>query len=116
MLGAVESYCAPLRAAEVDAVILGCTHYPLVRPIIQRAMGRGVEIVSSGQAIADDVEAALTAAGIENDPERRGEYRFLCSGDPEEFRRIGTRFLQLPLGDVRHVEVQDAALTGRAVA
>ncbi|MFL5886139.1 MAG: glutamate racemase [Thermoleophilaceae bacterium] len=105
VVDAVESYCEPLRAAEVDAVILGCTHYPLVRPIIQRALGRGVEIVSSGQAIADDVEAALEAAGLENEPERRGEYRFLCSGDPESFRQVGTRFLQLPLGDVRHVEV-----------
>src|SRR4051794_38925942 len=105
VVDAVESYCAPLRAAEVDAVILGCTHYPLVRPIIQRALGRGVEIVSSGQAIADDVEAALTAGGLDNDPERRGQYRFLCSGDPESFRRTGTRFLQLPLGEVRHVEV-----------
>ena len=105
VVAAVESYSAPLRAAGIDVVILGCTHYPLVRPIIQRALGRGVEIVSSGQAIADDVEAALTAAGLENDPDRRGEYRFLCSGDPEAFRRAGTRFLQLPLGDVRHVEV-----------
>ena len=105
VVDAVEAYCAPLRAAEVDAVILGCTHYPLVRPIIQRALGRGVEIVSSGQAIADDVEAALEAAGLESEPERRGEYRFLCSGDPDCFRRLGTRFLQLPLGDVRHVEV-----------
>ena len=102
---AVESYCAPLRAAKVDAVILGCTHYPLVRPIIQRALGRGVEIVSSGQAIDDDVEAALASAGLEGDPDRRGTYRFLCSGDPESFRRAGTRFLQLPLGEVRHVEV-----------
>jgi glutamate racemase len=105
VVDAVEAYCAPLRAAEVDVVVLGCTHYPLVRPMIQRALGRGVEIVSSGQAIADDVEAALEAAGLENDPDRRGEYRFLCSGDPEAFRRMGTRFLQLPLGDVRHVEV-----------
>ena len=105
VVDAVESYCDPLRAAEVDAVILGCTHYPLVRPIIQRALGRGVEIVSSGQAIADDVEAALEAAGLENDPDRRGRYRFLCSGNPESFRRAGTRFLQLPLGEVRHVEV-----------
>src|SRR5438067_6998022 len=105
VVDAVDSYCAPLRAAKVDAVILGCTHYPVVRPIIQRALGRGVEIVSSGQAIADDVEAALEAAGLENDPDRRGRYRFLCSGDPESFRQSGTRFLQLPLGEVRHVEV-----------
>jgi glutamate racemase len=99
----VEEYCAPLRAAGVDTVILGCTHYPLVAPIIQRALGRGVEIVSSGQAIADAVHAAL--AGIENDAERRGEYRFLCTGDPVEFRRVGTRFLQMPLGEVEQVDV-----------
>jgi glutamate racemase len=105
VVDAVESYCTPLRAAEVDAVILGCTHYPLVRAIIQRALGRGVEIVSSGQAIADDVEAALEAAELDNRQNRRGQYRFLCSGDPESFRRVGTRFLQLPLGEVRHVEV-----------
>ncbi|MFL5910800.1 MAG: glutamate racemase [Gaiellaceae bacterium] len=105
VVDAVETYCAPLRAAEVDVVVLGCTHYPLVRPMIQRALGRGVEIVSSGQAIADDVETALKAAGLENEPDRRGEYRFLCSGDPDSFRRLGTRFLQLPLGDVRRVEV-----------
>ena len=103
---AIEGYCAPLRAAEVDVVVLGCTHYPLVRPMIQRALGRGVEIVSSGQAIADDVEAALDAAGLENDPDRRGDYRFLCSGDVDSFKRLGTRFLQLPLGSVRHVEVE----------
>jgi glutamate racemase len=103
---AVDSYCEPLRAAEVDTVILGCTHYPLVRPIIQRALGRGVEIVSSGQAIADDVEGALAADGLANDPGRRGRYRFLCSADAESFRSTGTRFLQLPLGEVRHVEVE----------
>jgi glutamate racemase len=103
---AVDSYCTPLRAAEVDTVILGCTHYPLVRPIIHRALGRGVEIVSSGQAIADDVEGALAADGLANDRGRRGRYRFLCSADPESFRATGTRFLQLPLGEVRHVEVE----------
>jgi glutamate racemase len=75
-----------------------------------------VTIVSSGQAIADDVEEALRAAELENDPERKGEYRFLSSGDPEAFRRVGTRFLQLPLGDVRQVPVREAAPAGRRAA
>ncbi|MBX5469678.1 MAG: glutamate racemase [Thermoleophilaceae bacterium] len=101
----VEQACEPLREADVDTVILGCTHYPLVRAVIQRALGRGVRIVTSGHAIADDVDRALQAAGLANDQTRRGGYRFLCSGDPESFRRMGTRFLQLPLGEVRHVEV-----------
>jgi len=101
----IETVCAPLRKAGVDTVILGCTHYPLVAPMIQRALGRGVTVVSSGQAIADAVEDALREQDIENDEQRRGSYRFMCSGDPEAFRAVGTRFLQMPLGNVVHVDV-----------
>jgi len=115
LVDCVEGYCAPLRAAGVDTVILGCTHYPLVRPSIQRAMGRGVAIVSSGQAIADEVARELRLAGIERKVDRRGSYRFLCSGDPQAFRRVGVRFLQMPLGDVRRVAVA-AAPPARAAA
>ncbi len=114
----VERLCAPLRDAEVDTVILGCTHYPLVRPMLQRALGRRVEIVSSGAAIAEEVERELAEQGLARPEGRRGSYRFLCSGDPEAFRRLGTRFLQLPLSEVRHVEVAGApgALPARAAA
>ena len=105
VLGCVEGACRPLKRAGVDTVILGCTHYPLVRPVLQRELGRGVAIVSSGEAIAHEVEARLRAAGLENDETRRGEYGFLATGDPEEFRRLGTRFLQLPIGKVEHVDV-----------
>jgi glutamate racemase len=104
-LACVEGACRPLKQAGVDTVILGCTHYPLVRPVLQRELGRRVTIVSSGEAIASEVEATLQAAGIENDEHRRGDYRFLATGDPEAFRRAGTRFLQLPIGQVEHVEV-----------
>jgi glutamate racemase len=107
LVDAVEGYCEPLREADVDTVILGCTHYPLVKPILQRALGRGVTIVSSGQAIADAVHEKLVAEEIENDASRRGRYSFLCTGDPEAFAAIGTRFLQMPLGDVRRVDVRD---------
>ena len=108
LIDAVDGYCEPLRAAGTDTVILGCTHYPLIRPVLQRALGRGVSIVSSGQAIADAVHAELRAEGIENRTDRRGAYRFLCTGDPEAFRAVGTRFLQLPLGEVRQVQVGEA--------
>jgi glutamate racemase len=105
VVACVEGACRPLKAAGVDTVILGCTHYPLVRPVLQRELGRDVAIVSSGEAIAAEVEADLRAADLENDFERRGSYRFLASGDPAEFRRLGTRFLQLPIERVEHVQV-----------
>jgi glutamate racemase len=104
-LTCVEGACRPLKRAGVDTVILGCTHYPLVRPVLQRELGRRVTIVSSGEAIAAEVEATLRDAGLENDEHRRGSYGFLATGDPEEFRRVGTRFLQLPIGEVEQVEV-----------
>ena len=99
----VRSYCRPLRDAEVDTVILGCTHYPLVRPMLQRFLGRGVTIVSSGAALARQVEHALSSRGLANPREEEGDYRFLCTGDPVAFRAQGTRFLQLPIGTVDRV-------------
>ena len=106
----VEAYCDPLRDAGVDTVILGCTHYPLVRPMLQRSLGRGVKVVTSGQAIADEVEVALRQRGLERAEDRRGDYSFLCTADPESFRTVGTRFLQLPMGEVQHVDVTPAAV------
>jgi glutamate racemase len=106
----VRGYVAPLREAEVDTVILGCTHYPLIRPMLQRMLGRGAEIVTSGGALARQVEHALSARALGN-PRQDGEgaYRFLCTGDAETFRALGTRFLQLPLGEVEHVSLRAGA-------
>ena len=106
---AVESACQPLIEAGVDTVVLGCTHYPLVRPAIQRCLGRGVEIVTSGEAIVDEVERELAVADVAAPWDRRGNYRFLATGDVDEFRRLGTRFLQLPIARVEHVDVAPGA-------
>jgi glutamate racemase len=102
----VREYCAPLRAAEIDTVILGCTHYPLVAPLLQRMLGRGVSLVTSGTGVARSVERALAARALLNERESEGGYRFLCTGDPDAFRELGTRFLQMPLGDVDQVELR----------
>jgi glutamate racemase len=104
----VREYCAPLRAAGVDTVILGCTHYPLLRPMLQRMLGRDVAIVTAGAAIARRVESALAARDLGARTDREGDYRFLCTGDPDAFRAHGTQFLQLPLGPVEHVDVAAA--------
>ena len=101
----VRAYCVPLRDAQVDTVILGCTHYPLVAPMLQRSLGRGVALVTSGAGVARSVERALASRGLLNPAVGEGAYRFLCTGDVESFRALGTRFLQMPLGEVEHVEL-----------
>ncbi len=110
----VRAYCAPLRAAEVDTVILGCTHYPLVAPMLQRILGRDVQLVTSGTGIARGVERALAARGLLNPRRDEGDYRFRCTGDVAAFRALGTRFLQMPLGAVEHVDLVNAVPAARS--
>jgi glutamate racemase len=99
----VRSYCEPLKRAEVDTVILGCTHYPLVAPMLQRMLGRDVRLVTAGHAIAGRIQQMLESGGLGAARDGEGDYRFLCTGDVEAFRELGTRFLQMPLGQVERV-------------
>jgi glutamate racemase len=100
-----RAYCAPLKRAEVDTLILGCTHYPLVAPMLQRILGRDVRLVSGGHAVAAAAQRTLESAGLARAVDGEGEYRFLCSGDVDSFRELGTRFLQMPLGEIERIEI-----------
>jgi glutamate racemase len=104
---AVREYAAPLKEAGCDTVILGCTHYPLIRQILQRVFGRDVTLVFSAEETAREVAETLARKGIENDPAREGRHRFLTTGDPELFRVLGERFLQLPIAEVERVEIAE---------
>ena len=103
---AVREYAEPLKAAEVDTVILGCTHYPLIRPIFQRVFGRGVTLVFSAEETAREVAETLARKGIENGSDREGTYRFVTTGDPAAFAEMGKRFLQLPIREVEHMTLR----------
>jgi glutamate racemase len=107
----VRSYCVPLVAEGVDTVILGCTHYPLVRPMLQRMLGRGVAIVTSGAALARQAEHALGSRDLMSNRPGEGTYSFLCTGDVDAFRALGTRFLQMPLTEVEHVDLASTTTT-----
>jgi glutamate racemase len=102
---AVRSYAEPLKRAGVDTVILGCTHYPLIRPILQRVFGRGITLVFSAEETAREAAETLARKGFDNVAGREGACRFLTTGDPELFRRLGARFLQLPIDEVEQVSL-----------
>ncbi len=104
----VREACAPLREADVDTVILGCTHYSLISPMLQRMLGPQVTLVSSGAALARQVEHALSTRGLQSPNAGEGAYRFLCTGDTEAFAQRGTGFLQMPLGTVERIELAEA--------
>lgn len=108
----VRGFVAPLKAVRPDVVIMGCTHYPLIAPMLQRHLGREVTLVNPAAEIAVEIEAIIARQDIACRGEREGSYRFLCTGDVESFRTVGARFLQMPLEDVRRVAPTDLAAAG----
>lgn len=94
-----ERLLAPVREADIDALLLGCTHYPFLARTIGEVMGAGVTLVSSADETAFAAQRILGELGLlrapsrAGDAARRGEHRFLSSGDVDVFRQLGARLL-----------------------
>lgn len=98
----VETYLAPLRAAGVGVIVLGCTHYPLLREAIAACLGPAVQIVESGRETALAVRDVLRRDDCLCAERRSGRLRCHVSDNPARFGRIGSRFLG---HDIEHVEL-----------
>jgi glutamate racemase len=100
VLDLATGYLTPLVEAEVDTLILGCTHYPLLTGVLSYLLGPDVFLVSSAEWTARQVFAELTRADLHAPFGAEPRHRFLASGDPEQFRRLGARFLGPEVGAV----------------
>ncbi len=100
----VEAGLAPMLELDIDTLVLGCTHFPLLSRTIGDVMGRGVTLVSSADETAFEVRAILERTGWSRSlrPGEHGRRRFLTTGDPEKFATLGKRFLGWQMHDVRH--------------
>ena len=103
---AAEEYLTALREVDVDVVVLGCTHYPLLRDTIAQAMGPGVTLVDSAEETALEVEQTLRAADLLTSQTTPGHLTFVCSDSPLRFREIGRRFLGDVVRDVERFDVE----------
>jgi len=113
LLQLATHYLAPVVGADVDTVVLGCTHYPLLTGMISLVLGEGVSLVSSAEETAKDVYRVLARKGLgcaEDAPP--AVHRFLATGDAEPFARVGRRFLGPQIGRV--ATLVDPALSGSA--
>ena len=94
VLRVAEDYLGPIRAADVDTLVLGCTHYPLLTGAIQYVVGDDVTLVSSAEETAKDVYRTLVAHDLLRDPALpAAHHTFLATGDPEQFADLGRRIL-----------------------
>ena len=88
-----RNYLAPLVAAEIDTLVLGCTHYPLMKTVIGNVVGRGVRLIDSAYETARETAQLLKANGLENKSPNEARYRFIASDAPDTFLALGERFL-----------------------
>ena len=88
-----EEYLAPLLSSGVDTLILGCTHYPLLRGVLHSVTKGEVELISSADEVAKDVYWKMVELNLLRRVREPGTRRFFVSGDPEHFRAVGSRFL-----------------------
>jgi glutamate racemase len=88
-----RNYLAPFVSAEVDTLVLGCTHYPLMKTVIGNVVGREVRLIDSAHETAREAGEVLRANGIENEVPNEARYRFISSDAPDTFLSLGERFL-----------------------
>ncbi|MQA11164.1 MAG: glutamate racemase [Pseudonocardiaceae bacterium] len=95
VLGLAQAYLEPLHHADVDTLVLGCTHYPLLTGVLQIVMGNDVTLVSSAEETAKDVVRVLTERELlaERTPEDAPRHEFLATGPTEPFTKLARRFL-----------------------
>jgi glutamate racemase len=88
-----RNYLAPLVTAEIDTLVLGCTHYPLMKTVIGNVVGREVRLIDSAYETAREAGQVLRASGLENTTPDQARYRFIASDAPDTFLTMGQRFL-----------------------
>jgi len=104
----VEEYLAPVKAAGVDTLVLGCTHYPLLRDVISDYMGESVTLIDTGEEAARAAAALLTEQGGLNDPNRAGVRRYYASDSAEDFAATAKLFLGKDISDrVERVAIEN---------
>jgi glutamate racemase len=88
-----ETYLEPLRGGSVDTVILGCTHYPILRDVIADVLGPAIHLVDTAEATVEEVRRRLESLDLLRESREAGSRRFFLSDVPVRFREVGERFL-----------------------
>jgi glutamate racemase len=101
-----REYLAPMIAADIDTLVLGCTHYPLLTGVISYVMGNDVSLVSSAEETAKDLYRVLVEGSLLRDANSSAPiHRFLATGDAKAFEGLARRFLGPEVGSVQHQDL-----------
>ena len=100
----LENYLKDILSEQIDALILGCTHYPLLHDTIQHVAGNSVKLIDSGSETAKFVKETLLQSDLLNKGQRESDDLFFVSDIPQKFEEIGSRFLGASLLNVQRID------------
>ena len=100
-----KEYLFPFTAENIDTLVLGCTHYPLLKKVIAQALNGAAKLIDSGEATAVEVEEVLERHHLRNSSKEKPNLKFFVSDIPSKFTEIGERFLGATMGVVKKVGV-----------
>ena len=102
-----EEYLKELREKEIDTLVLGCTHYPILADVIQEVIGKNVKLIDSGIATAEVVRNEINRIGLETNSAVPGNLDVYVSDIPTTFKHVAELFLGKKINDVVKVELED---------
>jgi len=98
-----RKYLSSMIKAKVDTLILGCTHYPLLKSVIRSVMGKNVFLVDSAKQVATEVKSLLKECDLQNVSRRPGSHKFFVSDKPQHFKDLAKRFLGWEIKNIKKV-------------
>jgi glutamate racemase len=101
---AVREYLGPLKEKDIDVLLLGCTHYPMLKKVISEYMGPGVKLVDCGSSCAGKIERTLSDLDLKNSFSDSGGRKYFVTDMPERFKQLGEQFLGLEINNIEIVD------------
>lgn len=101
-----KRYLSDLRESGIDALVMACTHYPLLENTIEEVMGKDIRLVNPAYETAKVLEYMINSNGLKNERPRQAEYKYYVSDNPVKFKKVGENFLNKPVGWVEKIDIE----------
>ncbi|GIW48699.1 MAG: glutamate racemase [Caloramator sp.] len=101
-----KEYLQPFKEFDVDTLVLGCTHYPILTNVIGKIMGEGVTLINPAEETAIELKSILFENGLQNTSKRNAEYSYYVSDNPDKFKRVGGNFLNREIENITKIDIE----------
>lgn len=101
-----EEYLSPLKKAGVDTLVMGCTHYPLLKKVVGDIMGPDVALINPAEETAVDLMQVLIQKGLQNESNEGSQYRYYVSDNADKFSRVGANFLNKEVFNIDKIDIE----------